>query len=197
MQPVPHSPGPYTAVKGSSQATTGHQCISAASPRAHCPHGKRGQLLHIEKAHCCLALLFPWSHSGAPGLQLVSISVCPWSLTSCGSEHSCEALHREPLPSHSPASHNRPEHTQQSKQGFHHTPDKRDKHHICLLVTDTDGKIPSSSCVSWLLHILTKEEKIRQLQHECSLDPVYHCLLAMQHQHNSHMNIFATENIRK
>lgn len=107
------------------------------------------------------------------------------------------SLPRGPMPSHSPASCNRPEHTQQSKQEFHHTPDSRDKHHMCPMVTDTDGKIPSSSWVTWLLYILTKEVKIKQLQHEHSLDPVYHCLLAMQHQHNSHMSIFATENIRK
>lgn len=53
----------------------------------------------------------------------------------------------------------RPEHTQQSKQGLHDTPDSHDKHHICPLVTDTGGKIPSSSGVSWLLQLLTKEEK--------------------------------------
>lgn len=35
----------------------------------------------------------------------------------------------------------------------------------CPLVTDTDGKIPSSSCVSWLLQLLTKEEK----QDSCSV----------------------------
>lgn len=73
------------------------QYISSASPGPHCPRGKRAQLLHTEKAHCCLAFLFPWSLSGAPGLQLVSISVCPWFLTPCGSEQSCGACSGQPV----------------------------------------------------------------------------------------------------
>lgn len=141
-----------------------------------------------------VALWGPW----ASACIFISVSL-KWYVTPCGSEHSCWAagLLRWPPPSYPRASPNRPEHTKQSKQGFHHTPDSRDKHHICPLVTDTDGKIPSSSCVSWLLQLLTKEEKIRQLQRDHSLDPVCHCLFAMKHQYNSHIDIFSSENVKK
>jgi len=71
-----YNPRSHTQLEGPSHATPRHQYISAVSPSVHCPHGKRTQLLHTEKAHRCLIFLLPWSPSWAPGLQLVPLSVC-------------------------------------------------------------------------------------------------------------------------
>lgn len=53
---------------------------------------QEGPALALWKSTLLPCLSLSMVNLWAPGLQFVSISVCPWSLTSCGSKHSSGAL---------------------------------------------------------------------------------------------------------